>query len=296
MPCYHPITAWKSAELDDVNSLTGKVKMVFRQDAGLKSTEVKLKCGQCIGCRLDRAREWAIRCIHEASSHEKTCFLTLTYDDYNLPSNGSLRPRDMVLFLKRLRKAVYPQKVRFFQCGEYGDLNQRPHHHAILFGYDFPDKKPFAKKGDNQIFISKELQELWPFGHCTIGQLTFDSACYTARYILKKVTGKNSQDHYGERLPEYVTMSRKPGIGKDFYDSFKDDLYNYDHCVVRQGFIARPPRYYDRLFESHHSERFKKIKATRKSNAQRNKDNTDERLAVKERIQTIKQDKLQREI
>lgn len=296
MPCYHPITAWKSKELDDVNPATGKVKMVFRADAGLASTKTELKCGQCIGCRLDRAREWAVRCIHENSRHEKSCWLTLTYNDEHLPIDGSLRPRDMVLFLKRLRKKFAPETVRFFQCGEYGDINKRPHHHVIIFGIDFPDKKPISRRKKNLTYSSEILQELWPFGFSCIGELTFDSACYTARYILKKQTGKFAKEHYGERLPEYITMSRKPGIGKDFYESFKEDLYNYDKCVVHNKFICRPPRYYDKLYESSHSEHFAQLKRARKLRALANPHNTDERRATKKRIAEINQAKLQREI
>ena len=116
MPCYHPIPGYRAKSTNP----SGKRSIVFNLSEGFKNFAVSVPCGRCIGCRLERARQWSIRCIHEASLYEANCFVTLTYDDDNLPLDGSLRPRDMVLFLKRLRKRFGPG-IRFFQCGEYGD-------------------------------------------------------------------------------------------------------------------------------------------------------------------------------
>ncbi|WNK14795.1 MAG: replication initiator protein [Microvirus sp.] len=294
MPCYHPLVAWKSRDLSDTNQKTGKTKMVFSEAIGLKSTKIELPCGQCIGCRLDRARAWAVRCLHEASLHENNCFLTLTYSDDQLPENGSLNKRDIVLFLKRLRKKHSDISIRFFQCGEYGEQFKRPHHHVLLFGYDFPDKAYFKKQGDYMLYLSQELADLWPHGLHSIGNITFDSACYCARYILKKVTGKPAKEHYGGTIPEYVTMSRKPGIGKAWYDLYHYDLFNHDKCVVGPDFICRPPKYYDKLFDLANPDRFKQIKTQRLQNALNNPDNNDDRRRVKEQIQNINQEKLLR--
>ena len=100
-----------------------------------------------------------------------------------------------------------------------------------------------------------------------MGSLTFDSCCYTARYVLKKVNGKDAESHYAGRLPEYVTMSRRPGIGRLFYETYKDDLYNHDVCVVREGFKAKPPKYYDNLYDVDNPERMRLLKDKRKAAA-----------------------------
>ena len=261
MVCYHPIDAWRSKNLADYQ--TGKGRMVFKSDLGLPSTHVKLPCGQCIGCRLARARTWAIRCLHEAKFHEDNCFLTLTYNSDNLPANGSLRPKDMVDFFKRLRKNT-GQKIRYFQCGEYGDDYARPHHHCIIFGYKPSDLVLFCDSRDNPLFYSASLEKTWGHGFVTVGDVSFDSCCYTARYIMKKVTGKHADSVYAGLLPEYVTMSRRPGIGRFFYDKYKDDLYNHDVCVVREGFKAKPPKYYDNLYDVDNPEHMKLLKNKRK--------------------------------
>lgn len=274
MPCHFPLTAWKSADLDDINSATGKHKLVFRADLGFPNTKMEIPCGQCAGCRLDRARAWAIRCVHEASLHTENCFLTLTYAPNKLPENGSLNKRDITLFLKRLRRSIEPKRVRFFQCGEYGEQYERPHHHCLLFGHNFPDRLLLRGGKENKLYSSQTLQALWPHGFCAIGDLTFDSACYVARYVLKKITGNAADEHYQGRLPEFTTMSRNPGIAREWYERFKTDIYNHDKCVVSGKFIARPPGYYDRLYEHDNPEHLKNLKQNRRENAKKNPENT----------------------
>lgn len=294
MSCDYPLTAWKSADPDDWKP-GGKVRMVFRKDQGFPGTEMQLPCGQCAGCRLDRARGWAIRCVHEASLHDQNCFLTLTYRDSDLPPGATLRPKDMQDFLKRLRKHLEPIKIRFFQCGEYGENTERPHHHCLLFGYNFPDKLLIRSSGENPLYNSVTLDRLWGHGFCSIGELTFDSACYVSRYILKKITGDKAYDHYRDRKPEYVTMSRRPGIGREWYTKFADDLYNHDRCVVRDGFLARPPKYYDRLYEIDEPYIFRDLKSARKDRAiAMASEHTDDRRAVKAEIRRLKQQKIPR--
>lgn len=265
MPCFHPLTAWKPR---DPNAWSGgKARLVFSRERGLPSTEVQIACGQCIGCRLDRARQWAVRCVHEASLHDENCFLTLTYNNENLPLDGSLNKRDIQLFFKRLRKRYEDKLIRYFQCGEYGDKTFRPHHHAIVFGFDFPDKSLFSRSGGVPLFVSPSLQELWPYGFCTIGSVSFDSACYVARYVTKKITGEKADVHYKGKLPEYTTMSRRPGIGRGFYEKYRKDLYNYDKCVVKNNLICKPPRYYDSIYDIEYPDEFGRIKARRKATA-----------------------------
>lgn len=259
---------------------------------------VTIPCGQCIGCKLERSRQWAIRCVHEASLYDKNCFITLTYRDEKLPKNNSLEVPAFQNFMKRLRKR-FGAGIRFFQCGEYGEKFQRPHYHACLFNFDFPDRELFQIRDGTRLYTSKALEELWTDGFSTIGDVTFESAAYVARYVTKKLTGDKAIDHYNvvdhktgeiliERKPEYVTMSRRPGIGKPWLDKFNTDVYPGDF-VVMDGKKMRPPKYYDSKFELDDPETFRKIKAQRKRQVIETAHNaTWERLAVREEIQRQK--------
>lgn len=301
MVCYHPITAWRSLEGRGAN---GKWPLVFNKRDGYCDLEVQVPCGQCIGCRLERSRQWAVRCVHEASLYPRNCFITLTYDDAHLPGI-SLVPRDYVLFMKRLRKMFGPG-IRFFHCGEYGSLNLRPHHHAILFNFDFEDKELWSVRSGVRLYRSPALESLWPFGFSTIGDVTFESAAYVARYVLKKVTGSDAQDHYKGRVPEYVTMSRKPGIAYNWFRRYSSDIYPNDYVVIRGGVKCKPPRYYDNLYDNivnssivsnvklkslHDLKFYRKLKSRLHSI-----DNTYRRLRVREACQYDKLDKLVRNL
>lgn len=276
---------------------------------------MEVPCGQCFGCRLERSRQWATRCMHEASLYENNCFITLTYEDKFVPAGESLDKDAFQLFMKRLRKkfsglspvvaddgsTTYP--IRYYMCGEYGDDYGRPHYHACLFNYDFVDKTLFKVDRETRLYISNELCSLWPFGFSTIGDVTFDSAAYVARYVMKKITGDMADEHYlsvdphtGEmfrRVPEFTTMSRRPGIGRGWFDKFKSDVYPSDEVVVR-GFRSRPPRYYDTFVpdsELDKLKRLRKVKALR-----RKEDNTIFRLEVRERVARAKLTRLKRSI
>lgn len=303
MACYSPLKAWRTPEL----TANGKLGITFDPTKGFRDREIQLPCGQCIGCRLERSRQWAMRCVHEASLYDDNCFITLTYDDQNIPSGNSLCLRDFQLFLKRLR-ARYGSGIRFFHCGEYGERTCRPHYHALLFNFDFPDKKPwgFSKSGQVITYRSESLEDLWSFGHCLIGSVTFESAAYVARYVLKKVTGDAAAEHYefvdpetGEvfqRKPEYVTMSRRPGIGRPWFEKFMKDVYPDDFVVLR-GRKMKPPRAYDRFLELEDFESFRLRKRERKQSALlRAADNTPERLKVREKVQRAKLGFLRREL
>ena len=301
MVCYHPITAWRSQEGRGAN---GKWPLVFNKRDGYCDLEVKIPCGQCSGCRLDRSRQWAVRCVHEASMYTDNCFITLTYDNEHLASD-SLVPRDYVLFMKRLRK-MFGSGIRFFHCGEYGSINERPHHHAIIFNFDFPDKELWSIRDGFCLYRSRSLEDLWPYGFSTIGDVTFESAAYVARYVLKKISGKESTEHYHGRIPEYVTMSRKPGNAYDWIRKFKNDVYPNDFVVIRGGIKCRPPRYYDNIYDRivntsvNSNVKLKSLhdlKFYRRLNARlRASDSTDRRLRVREICQINKVDKLIRNL
>lgn len=223
--------------------------------------------------------------MHEAQLHTANSFLTLTYDDAHLPPDGSLRKRDWQLFAKRLRKAIGP--FRFFHCGEYGDTTRRPHYHAAILGHAFEhDRRPLPKRSSSsfQLYTSATLTRTWPHGYHRIGDLTFESAAYVARYIAKKITGDQAEEHYGGRTPEYVTMSRRPGIGQNWYLTHGHEVRRHD-TVISRGREARPPRYYDALSEAHDPEGFAETKRERIRSAKKwEANNTPERLAVREQV------------
>lgn len=294
MPCYHPIQAyWLMGE----RTSKGNRTILFTEPrAGEVYSELKVPCGQCIGCRLDRSRNWAIRCVHEAKLHEDNCFITLTYDDVKKPIHydGGLHKRDFQLFIKKVRKHFDDIRIRYFHCGEYGERRGRPHYHACLFGLDFKDKKILKKTEVGNLYTSEILEKLWGYGFCTIGDVTFDSAAYVARYITKKITGSDSDIYYTDldtgllKEKEYVTMSRRPGIGHDWLKKYARETYSTD-SVIMNGRQVRPARYYDNIFDVDHPELFSKIKQNRIDKSKLFKENcTDERLAVREKVATAK--------
>lgn len=215
-------------------------------------------CGQCIGCKLERSRLWAIRCMHETTLHENSIFVTLTYDDEHLPPNGNLNRPDLQKFFKRLKKG-HPN-VRRFYCGEYGDQTRRPHYHAILFGYSPDDKQLHRVKSGNRYYVSEKLLKLWKHGHCEFSDVTFETCAYVARYVTKKITGPPAEKHYqridpetGEVTqvnPEFSGMSLRPGIGMPFLEKWADDIYS-KYEIVTRGVACKPPPAYDRWIKKH---------------------------------------------
>ena len=298
MPCYHPLSAFQCAD--------GSI--VFYESKRHDTVKsLSLPCGQCVGCRLERSRQWAIRCMHEAQMHTQNCFITLTYDDAHLPSDRSLHYRDFQLFIKRLRKRYPGRRIRYYMAGEYGENFGRPHWHACIFGLDFDDKKLWKRTSSNSLlYRSADLELLWPFGYSSIGDVTFESAAYVARYIMKKVTGKNAAEHYQEidpdtgeitnRTPEFTKMSLKPGIGYEWYKQYTADVYPHDYVVVR-GKKVKPPKYYDKKYKIDNPYEFDELLYIREKSAKLNyADNTLERLAVKEQVAKAKLQKLKRNL
>jgi len=255
--CYSPISAFRGR----VNPESGKSDVVFCVRDSRRGESLTLPCGNCIGCRLDRSRSWAIRCWHEASLYDSNCFCTLTYSPENLPSDGGLVLKHFQDFMKRLRKR-FGEGIRFFHCGEYGERLERPHYHVLIFNFDFSDKELISDSRGVRLYHSQDLEDLWGKGFCSVGDLTFDSAAYVARYVMKKVNGELAADHYDGKAAEYVTMSRRPGIGRLWYDKFSSDVFPGDF-VVHDGSRYRPPKFYDKLLEKSDPVSFEKIKAQR---------------------------------
>ena len=294
MPCYSPLKGFKDL-------YTGG--LTFNRSSGYEKMDVA--CGQCLGCRLDYSRMWAVRIVHEATCWELdqgSCFVTLTYRDpsectitqlengYHVPDDWSLNLKHFQDFMKRLRKAFYPQKIRFFHVGEYGrrckhgiDLTVvrcplcfvgRPHYHACLFNVSFPDLQSYASDDGVLRYTSPMLESIWKYGFVDVGDLNYASAAYGARYILKKITGSRAGDHYmsydmnGEITflrPEYTTMSRRPGIGYDWFQKYKSDVFPSDEVPVPGfGVIKKVPRYYEEIFKEERPLSLEEIKATRR--------------------------------
>lgn len=307
MPCYYPLTGYRSRQV----TRNGKRAIVFNTTDGYADLQVTVACGQCIGCRLERSRQWAVRCVHEASLYDDNCFITLTYEDKYLPQGGSLVKSDFQKFMKRLRFRFPDTKIRYFMCGEYGETFGRPHYHACIFNFDFPDKVLWRVRDGIRLYLSEILLELWPFGFSTIGDVTFDSAAYVARYVLKKITGESSEDFYkrvdldittGEifncydLLPEYCAMSRRPGIGREWFDRYCSDVFPDDFVIVN-GKKVSPPKYYNNLYELDCPESYQEMKDKRVTRAFANRsDNTIERLIVKEKVKRGALNLLKREI
>jgi len=300
VPCFHPLRAWRN-----------RLRAITFNDREGVGFGFPLPCGQCRGCRLERSRQWAMRCVHEASLHEENCFITLTYSDKFLPSNGSLNKKHFQDFMKRLRSKFVGRRIRYFHAGEYGSKHRRPHYHACLFNMDFEDKKLFKRDNGVSLYTSDILDGCWDLGFCSVGSLTFESAAYCARYIMKKRLGDsvaNDMHYLGcdeitgdlvELEPEYCTMSRGGtgglgGIASSWFEKFPTDVFPRDEVVLR-GRRMLPPRFYDLLLDVSDPDELKRIKVLRKRQAGKYAaDCTPERLAVRELCSELDEERFSR--
>ena len=305
MPCFSPLQAWRTSK--------GEIVFWRRQDA---INEFKLPCGGCEGCLLERSRQWAVRCMHEAQLWEKNCFITLTYEDP--PPWNSLVHSDFQKFMKRLRKRFKGDKelvddrtgksshpIRFYMAGEYGSARGRPHYHACIFNFAFEDLKFLRRTNSgSDLYRSAQLESLWPYGFSSVGDVTFESAAYVARYVMKK----QNQDidvhapvdlETGEviqRLPEYNRMSLKPGIGANFLDKYKTDVFPNDYVVVN-GHKAKPPRYYFKRLEQQDPDLYEQVEYSRAMKGLEScEENTVERLGARQKVLQAKLKQLQRNL
>lgn len=280
MQCFSPLTAWRLAD--------GGISFVERGKNLVG--EVRLRCGQCIGCRLNRANAWAVRCVHEAQMHEFNSFITLTYDEAHLPMHGSLHYPDFQAFMRRMRKRL-KVPIRFFMCGEYGEQFDRPHYHALLFGVGFTDlRQSNSVYADRPIYRSPILESLWPFGMSTVGEVNLATAQYCAQYSVKKITGDKAHDHYSrvdpatgeivQVVPEFGRMSLKPGIGATWLAKFAPDVFNWDNVVIN-GKVLPVPKYYDKVLTESHGKEFGEMEYGRQMRERDPHESSDERLAVK---------------
>ncbi len=305
MPCYSPLKGFKNANGG----------LVFKRSSKTVG-KMEVACGQCLGCRLDRTLMWAMRIVHESCLYENNSFVTFTYrsikecnskqikNGYHVPADYSLNYHHFRDFIKRLRRH-FPQKIRYFHCGEYGEENLRPHYHACLFNCTFDDQFVYQQEQGIITYESATLQNLWPYGFCTIGELNYETASYTAGYILKKITGNRSldtylrNDEYGVAYwvkAPYTTMSLKPGIGAEFYDKFETDFFPSDVSPVPgKGIIKKVPRYYETILKNSDPATHKMVKQLRKAWMEKHREDfTPERLMDKYKCARAEQTRKQR--
>lgn len=245
-----------------------------------------------------------MRCVHEASLHADNSFITLTYDDEHLPTNYSVDIREWQKFMKRLRKSLGSRKIRFFASGEYGESTLRPHYHALIFNYSFPDKKLHAVRRERRYYKSDLLNKLWPSGQLNeVADLTYQSAAYVARYVMKKVVGDAADDHYyrlspidGKTYrvqPEFCVMSRRPGIGTEWFNRYSADCFPSDFLIADGKHHPVPKFYLNKLKEAEQQP----IKRARKRQSLKHRHNaTPRRLADREAVQEARLTKLKREL
>lgn len=303
MACSHPLLAYQT-------SPGAKLKFISNvSDVECIPYDIlQVPCGQCVECRLQYSRNWADRCMLEAQQYEYNEFLTLTYNDENLPHghfidmntgelfgcSNTLKPKDLTDFLKRLRSAfargkyrvthddgsqeviTFPKNdnIRFYACGEYGEKYARPHYHIIVFNMNVPDKQfLFTNGAGSKNYTSDLIKSIWSKGLISLCPVTWETCAYTARYVMKKQKGVHSFEYYAERgvVPEFVRMSRNPGIARGYYEQNKGDIYWYDAIYMKKGDKVekvRPSRYYDKLFDIDEHDYLQKLKERRKQMAE----------------------------
>lgn len=327
MSCYHPLKGFKvgvnpsgkpqykitSYDVDFIkfeNGVWKDCRERIKSDllVPVVTESIDIPCGHCIGCYLDRSRQWADRCMLEARYHDFNCFVTLTIDDKHLftksdivHKNGlvwhpldnavvdhdgvvsdspikTLRKTDLSAFMKRLRKRFPDVKIRFFGCGEYGSTSLRCHYHLILFGVDFHEDRVLYKTNfaGDRLYNSPTLSDLWPFGYSVISDITWNTCAYVSRYCLKKRSNDLKSVYEAFDLdPEFTLMSRRPGIAREFYEDFKKNIYATEEIFlsdIKGSKKIRPPKYFDKLYDVDYPSDFEAIKKHRQDYAKYRKE------------------------
>lgn len=265
MPCYHPLTLYKSRDLLSGTNIDRS--LTTDSAKGIPSSAVLVPCGQCIGCRISHARMWALRAQHEAHCHLYNWFVTLTYDNEKLANDQmnrsiTLNRVDFPSFVRELRRRL-KTPIRYLHCGEYGETTFRPHHHAILFGPELPDLYVWYTQ-PYKYYRSPLVESCWPWGNVLIAGATPETMLYTAKYVLKAVKGDAANDYYRGRMPPHLTMSRRPGLGQKFFLKYHSDFLNHDKFITERGLTIKTPRYYDNLADTINPYRQEEIRDSRR--------------------------------
>lgn len=299
MSCTSPKMAYETGY---VWPKSGKKKLGFNPAKSIDGIAIPLPCGNCQSCRLAKAKHWAFRCVCETQMHQQSHLLTLTYSPEHLPRDLSLDKSHWQKFIRAVRDKYRDTnpRIRFFMCGEYGDAVYennyiaRPHYHALIFNFDFPDKEYlYTHRSGDKIFDSESCKKLWGKGSIEIGSINEKSAAYVARYCLKKINGtqnlKTKDPATGllpyERwnpftteknmvIPEFTQMSLRPGIGADWYHKFKKSIYPSGQRYLghfagfpgdpKKNMFSKTPPYFDKLLEKERPDMMEFISDKRK--------------------------------
>lgn len=243
MACFFPINAWRYP-------IEGS-KLHFKYKAP-PYEPLRVPCGTCEGCRADQSLMWSIRAYHESTLHFKNSFITLTYDDDHLPSDGKIVKKHLQDFFKRLRKNYPAGTIRYIACGEYGELYRRPHYHAIIFGEDWRDGR---RDLDQTLYTNDRLESVWGQGNVSIGAVSMASICYVCGYTFKKIGDAET----------FSLASRRPPIGHNWLDQFRMDISNTGQVSIEGRVYPVPSRYLEWM-----PEEFEHIKKERKEYALKN--------------------------
>jgi hypothetical protein len=283
MPCYKPYEAFRLRSGEIVFNESKYKRFIDKK--------IQLPCRQCIGCRLAYSAEWANRITAESKLYPQNAFITLTYAPEHLPENANLEKAHYQKFMKDLRyyaqgsvpvplldDGTKENSIRYFMCGEYGDQGNRPHYHACLLNYQFPDLRLKSQnKLGQKTYTSKLLEKIWGKGFVTTAELTAESAAYVARYVVKKYKGKSADKHYScvdpetgecfQKVPEYATMSRRVAIGIPALDKWKTDYYPVDKMRSRKRsgdyLVTKPPRIFDTYMKKENEHLMAQVKLKR---------------------------------
>ena len=286
MACYYPLKGYQFGTTDSGKpnyKITSYDTILYNPDGSPMDFTI-IPCGHCIGCRLAYSRMWADRCLAEATLHQSSYFLTITYNNENFPyavdpetgeilKHGTLNKRDWQLFMKRLRKNyTHDNNLRFFMAGEYGSETARPHYHAILFGLILDDLVLYKKTSQGfNLYTSEWLNSIWQYkGYIIVAEVTWETCAYTARYIMKKQNGGASKIYDDLHiLPEFTLMSRKPGIARCFYEKNKLDYLRHGEVNIstpKGGRKVRSVKYFNKILEVEYPEDYNLIKKNNKHN------------------------------
>lgn len=279
--------------LDDINSYNRKTNGRYQYE--------QIACGHCWACKLNYSAQWATRIMYECKNSDNNYFITFTYDDDHIPIpetaeyngetfindgtwSGSLFPDDITRFINSLRKHLERDKnhqgIKYFYAGEYGETTKRPHYHMIIMNCPLDIKQFYDFHIDERKKLhwkSTEIEKYWPEGMIDIGEVEFASAAYVARYCMKKLTDETNKKIYWEqgKIPEFVRMSRRPGIGKQYFLENMESIYDTDEIIVKNfhgdQMKVKPPKAWDKEFKKAHPEQWFKIQRSRKEAADRSR-------------------------
>lgn len=250
---------------------------------------INLPCRTCVGCRSDNAKMWALRAYHELTCHKRNCFITLTYNNESKYAIEdplclySLRYKHFQNFMKRLRKEFPDEHIGYIVSGEYGCKDGRSHWHAILFGFDFPDKKEIYRSKGFPHYKSETLERLWsiydrdsdiyfPIGFVDLCDVDYDCCSYVAQYVFKKLDNLKAHpiidyDEDGEpiyledKAPPIVRTSKNPAIGLTWFNKYGDNAVEKGFCVNPKTKCSKvkTPAYYYSKFEQRRPDDYKKL-------------------------------------